>query len=394
MADAGEGAGATPSRRRWVGIVQIAVVAALILLALFYARRPGAGDAPALAAEPAPAPLVRVVRPQAANAALRIAATGSVNVRNHVALAPQVGGRVVSIAETLRAGGAFAAGERLLLIDRRDYALANDQAKADIAVAEANLRLQQAQGEAARANYALLHPGKEVPPLVAKAPQIAQAKAQLEAARARAAVAALELERTAFALPFAGRVTASSAEIGQLLARGQAFGQAFALDAVEVVAPLPPDDLLRLQPAAGRAATVRSRNQTFAARVERVSAELDARSRFATLYLSFQTGQIRQPGQTDAAEAPPRPGTFVDVEIEGPVHANAFRLPEAAEQVGGRVWVVANGALASVAPAVLGRTPQGWIVTAFDAKDGVVVGAVPGAREGLAVKVQDAERES
>ena len=281
-------------RPRWLqlGWVQIAIVAALVLLAVVYARSPGdatAGAGAPLAAGRAetPPPLVRVVRPQPAVTVLRVRATGSVAVRNYVSLTPQVGGRVVSLAPGLRAGGAFQAGEELLVIDRRDFQLAYEQAQAEIATAAADLQLRQAESDAAIANYALLQPGAEAPPLVAKAPQIAQATARLAAAEARADIAALELERTVFALPFAGRVQASTAEVGQVLSRGQPFGQVFALDAVEVVVPVPPDDLARLAGAVGRAATVESGSRRLAAQVARVSPALDQRSRFATLYLTF-----------------------------------------------------------------------------------------------------------
>lgn len=368
-------------RGRRIGILQIAVVVALVLLALVYARAPrqGSADAPPSFAgrDSETPPLVRVVRPAVAATALRIAATGSVAVRNHVALAPQVGGRVVEVSPSLRAGGAFRAGERLLLIDQRDYQLAYEQAEADVATAAATLMLQEAEGEAAQANYALLNPGEAAPPLVAKTPQIAQAKARLAAAQARLKVVALELQRTAFSLPFAGRVTETSAEVGQVLNRGQAFGQAFALDALEVVAPLSADDVRRLQPVAGRQATVRGGGRALRAQVDRMSAELDARSRFATLYLTF----------VEQAEGL-APGTFVDLAIEGPQLADTFLLPEAAEQVGGSVWLVENDQLRSFTPTVLGRTAEGWLVAAFDAKDGVVTGAVPGARAGLAVYTQ------
>ena len=60
-------------------------------------------------------------------------------------------------------------------------------------------------------------------------------------------------------------------------------------------------------------------------------------------------------------------------------------LPDAAAQASDRVWVVRDGALNSVEPRILGRIDGGWVVEAFDAGDGVVLGTLPGAREGLAV---------
>ena len=371
---------ASPSTPAWrrLGWVQILVIAALVLLAFLFARSRG-GDAPPVFTAgrvEAPPPLVRVVAPVVSATPLRVEATGSVGVRNYVALTPQVGGRVVSLSPSLKSGGAFDAGEILLVIDRRDFELANDQAQADMATAAADLMLREAESDAAKANYALLHPQAEAPPLVAKAPQIAQARARLDAARARAGVAALELQRTAFALPFAGRVKESTAEVGQVLARGQPFGQAFALDALEIAAAVSAEDLARLDGAAGRSAVVHSGEGAFAAQVDRVSAELDSRSRFATLHLTFADN-----------DALPTPGTFVDVVVDGPRLADTFVLPEAAEQIGGTVWLVADGALRAFTPRSIGRTKAGWVVAAFDAADGVVLGAVPAAREGLPVTV-------
>ena len=382
---------ATPQRKtpgwRRLGWLQILVVSLLVLLAVIYARSPD--DAPA--GEPAgfagrveaPPPLVRIVEPVVAATVLRVEATGSVGVRNYVSLTPQVGGRVIAVSPSLHSGGTFEPGEELLAIDRRDFQLAYDEARADVDSARSGLMLKEAERDAAKANYALLHPGADVPPLVAKLPQIAQAEAQLAAELARANVAALALERTAFSLPFAGRIKESSAEVGQVLSRGQAFGQAFALDAVEVAVPISANDLERLDGAVGRAAVVYAGSRPLAATVQRVAAELDPRSRFATVYLIF-----------DDTAAAPQPGTFADVVIDGPRIANTYVLPEAAEQVGSSVWLVSDGALRSYSPRTLGRSAAGWIVAAFDAGDGVVLGAVPGARAGLKVLTSAAETSS
>lgn len=378
--DASDPASEKP-KRRWAGTTQVVVVIALVLLALLYARAPDNGNGELqIGAGENPKPLVNVFHPVAGANMLTVVATGSVDVRNRVALTPQVTGRVVSISPSLRVGGWFKAGEQLLVIDPRDFQLAAEAAEADVATAESDLKLEQARSDAARANYDLLHPNEDVPALVARVPQIAQAEARLAAARARQRVAALDLERTVFSLPFDGTVTTTSAEVGQLLTRGQSFGEVFADDAIEVVAPISADNLKRLNPAVGRRAVIRDPYNTFDAVVERVSAELDSRTRFATLYL-IVTG-----------ESPPVPGTFVDVEIEGPVFADTFLLPDAAEQANDRVWIVANGELRAVTTPAYGRTADGWITPAFDPQDGVVLGAVPGAQEGQAVQIADSSR--
>ena len=370
-------------KRRWVGFLQIAGVATLVVLAVVYSRTPrggsvaGAGD---LGARPpvTPAPLVSVIVPEAVASVVEVEATGTIDVRSYVSLTPQVGGRVVEVSEALRVGGEFGADEILLTVEPRDFELALDQARAEVASAEADLRLRVAESGAARSNYAILHPGQRVPALVARVPQIGQARARLEAARARAAIVELDFERTRFSLPFAGKVTETTAEVGQMLARNQPFGQAFAFDALEAVVPVAQDDLERLAPVVGRKATVHGSAGALEATVERVSAQLDERTRFAKLYLHL-------PGGVEAA-----PGTFVDVTVHGPLVADTFLLPEAAEQAGGHVWRVVDGRLSRQDISILGRTPGALQVRAFDTGDGVVVGAAPGGREGLAVRMSRA----
>ena len=52
--------------------------------------------------------------------------------------------------------------------------------------------------------------------------------------------------------------------------------------------------------------------------------------------------------------------------------------------------VFQDGTLRGFEPETLGRTDDGWVVEVFDTGDGVVVGTLPGAREGLAVTVAQA----
>ena len=368
-------------RPRWRGVaggLQIVGILAAVTLAVGFSREDTATQVPPLAMPELPAAvpgqLVSVVQPEPTTAQVSVEATGSVAVRNRVGLVPEVSGRVVSVSPALRAGGSFAAGDELLRIDPSEFQLALDQAKADLSVARSKLRLQQAESEAARINYGLVHPDKPVPALVAKIPQVEQRQAEVAAAEARVAIATLQLERTRFSLPFAGKITTTTAEVGQVLNDGQPFGQAFALEALEVAVPIAQDDLARLTPVVGRSAVVSAGDVEVTATVERVSAELDERTRFAKVFLSFDA----------AAELPP--GTFVSVTLQGPAQADTFVLPEAAEQMNGSFWVADEGELRDVKPRLIGRSQQGLIVEAFDAGDGVVLGAVPGARDGLAVR--------
>lgn len=362
------------------GLIQIAAIVAIVAGALYLSRAPSEAEVTARAGAPfagrgsaTVAPPVNVVTLKPATTTLTVNATGTVTVRGYVSLTPQVSGRVVTVAPALREGGEFAAGEILLTIEPRDFELALDQAQADLASAESALMLARAEGEVAVNNYRLLHPTGTVPTLVAKVPQIKQADAQLAAARARVNVAELELSRASYSLPFAGFITSSTAEPGQVLTRGQAFGQAFAEDAIEVAVPLAPADIKLLSPLPGRNASVHANGTTYTAIVERIAPELDQRTRFRRVLLRLTNGRLP-------------PGTFTDVSIEGPAVANTLLLPDASEQTRGVVWVVENGRLRERSPLILSRTKAGLVAESFATGDGVVVGSVPGASDGLEVQ--------
>lgn len=143
---------------------------------------------------------------------------------------------------------------------------------------------------------------------------------------------------------------------------------------MEATVPIAQRELNRIIPAAGRRASVKANGITYPARVDRVSAELDERTRFARLFLTFDN-PITIP-----------PGTFVDTIIYGPERTDTFLLPDGAEQANGHVWRVKNGKLERFEPVVLSRTPEGLLVESFDPAQGVVVGSVPGGFPGLDVR--------
>ena len=367
-----------------VGVLQIVGISVFVVALIFFAltmRDVSVPNPPAVeSGDEGVLPIVGVLTPASMARDVVVEATGTINVRNYIELVPEVSGRIVDLSRALRAGGSFAAGEVLIGIDDRDFRLALDQANAEVAGATANLLLQQTEGGVATSNYALLHPGEPVPALVAKEPQIGQARAQLLSAEARASAAQLDLSRTRMSLPFAGKVTASTAELGQMLSRGQSFGRVFAVDSLEVTVPIGQEELQSLLPVEGRTAFVyvgigaMPDPISYEATVVRVAAELDERTRFSKLYLRLN-------GNPNVS-----PGTFIDVKVVGPTVAKSLQIPESAEQGRGAVWIVRNNKLASVSPQIRSRSANGILVDAFDYGQGIVVGVVPSAYMGMSVR--------
>ena len=368
-----------------LGSLQIAAIVVLVAAAFVFAQAPSEeevlADAATISTEMATyVPNVRVVVPQATTVQVRVDTTGTIGYRSLVKLIPQVGGRVEWMSDMLRSGGTFAIDEKLLELESVDYQLGVQQAEADLASAQANLELQQAESQAAIKNWRLMHPDGEVPELVAKTPQIKRTQAAIEVAEVRVARAKLDLSRTQFSMPFAGRIVEVNVSPGQYLAPGQSFGTAYSLDELEARVPVSVDELEALKPAEGRRTVLNVNGSQIVGNVARVSAERDRISRVATLFVVLN------------ADADVVPGSFIeDVQIFGPELSDVLVLPDTAEQEGGSFWVVRSGQLVQHLPNVLDRREGSLVVESFPTGEGVVVGLVPNATEGMVVKANRAQ---
>lgn len=369
MADAAE-----RESRGWVGWAQVGLLVVALAAGIYFARAPGVapiGDGSIKSAE---VPSVRVLRPEVGSHSLTVALTGEVHARAPIALRPLASGRVVQVSPALRAGGTFGAGETLLVVDPEDAELRLERAQAMLAAAQGRLRRHKDQAALDATQYRERNPGAEVPASVARLGQIERFEGRLRAAIADVKLAELRLSETRFSLPFDGTVIAAPVSVGEVVSRANSVGTVFQTGRLETRAPIPVADLAYLGDPRGRPAAVLAGGQRFEAVVSQVSSVLAPRTRLSMLLLDFAD-----------ANAPP-PGTFVRVALEGPAFDNAYLLPPEAHRADDGVWVVDDGKLLRETPSTLGRTDAGWIVAAFDAREGVVLGVVPGERAGLAVK--------
>jgi len=374
-----------------MGYAQLFLILAAIGVALYFAQAPSRVDRDPISdlALDQAKPTVAVIQLTPTEQALRVDLTGGVTLHGKVRVSSEVGGRVVWVSPSFRNGGSIAANETIIGIDPTEYELELEVAAARVARADARLQIEKAEAEEAAASFARENPGADIPDWVHRAPHIAKAEASLMKAQAKMKLAQLQLDRTEISLPYDVRVAAADIDVGQfvgpaeLVGRASSFGSVYRTDALQVRAPIEQDSLAYLAPAIGRSATVRTAAGTYEAHVERTSAGIGPKTRLATLFLKFAEGQ--------PADTLPLPGTFAEVSVAGPVHDNVFVLPESALQDQNGVWVVEGGALKAVMPRALGHADGGVMVEAFDVGDGVVVGSLPGAREGLAVEVSAAQ---
>ena len=358
-------------RPRWLGYVQLVLIVAAVAIALWFARAPDRvqrGASADLTDEKAK-PAVGVIRPAPVAQALTVELTGSVRMERRTRIASEVVGRVVFVSPKFANGGSIAANETFIRVDPAGFELEVEAAEQALREAETRMEMERARGEEDPKPFEL---------------------AEASAVKARIALdqARLQLERTSISLPYEVRVVRSDVAVGELVGPAEIVGPSSRLGvvyppgALEVDVPIEPKDLEHLAPVIGRSAELHAGGRTWPAEVVRVSSVVAPKTRLASLFLRFREGS--------PSDSLPLPGTFVEVAITGPSHENVYVLPESAAQERGSVWVVDGGLLRAFVPRTLGRTGDGWVVEAFDAGEGVVVGVLPGARAGLAVVATDA----
>ena len=65
---------------------------------------------------------------------------------------------------------------------------------------------------------------------------------------------------------------------------------------------------------------------------------------------------------------------------------SSYQLSEAVEQPGGHLWIVIDDKLVQHSPDIRNRSMVGILVEAFEYGQGIVVGPVPSAFEGMSVR--------
>ena len=298
------------------------------------------------------APLVRTVLVEPVDHRFQVRAQGTVVPRRESDLVPQVSGEVVWVSPDLVAGGFFDASQPLARVDRADYEVLLESARAQVA---------RAESEHARAGKERDRQLRLASRSVASEQNIDDAEnafrvsaASLREGRARLQQAERDLERTELRAPYAGRVRQEQIDVGQFVSRGVAVAKLYAVDYAEVRLPLPDRELAYLdlalahrpvaEAAAGQdpdaevsarapgprvqlSAEFAGRRHSWQGAVVRTEGEIDPKSRMIRVVARVEDpyGIASEGGQPPLAV-----GLFVEAEIEGTTALDVFALPRTA----------------------------------------------------------------
>ncbi len=276
-----------------------------------------------------------------------IVAQGEVRPRREIVVAPQIAGRIAYVSPDFIDGGFIRKGQALVRLEAADYELAVVRARSGVASAEQRLATEQAQSEIAIQDLQNLGI-TDSSPLARREPQMVEAQAALESAKAQLADAQLALRRTAVVAPFDGRVREETVEVGQFASPGQSLGRIFATDVVEVALPISDEQLGQLGlplafaesdtvkgPKVLFKGTVAGKARVWSGRVTRTSAAVNPQTRLINVI-----AELKDPyGEGSDDGAPMAPGLFVEANVEGTSVPDLLVAPRSAVRSGDSIFI-------------------------------------------------------
>ena len=343
-------------------------------------------------------PNVKVLNTKTSSHTFKIVSQGTALPRTTILLISEVSGKVVSVSDKFNAGKFFQKNDLLLEIDPRDYELSLAQAR--LKVAQANLRLQMEEKEAtvSRKEWKLLNQG-EPTGLQAREPQLAEARATLDAAKATEESALRNLDRCRIRAPFDGMVSKANVRPGQFVSAGIQLGEIFATDVSEVRLPLSTSDLSFINlpkpneplnidqaPKVILINKVGEESQEWIGSIVRSEENVDPINRMV-----YVVAKVDDPYSLKSNnKAPLRRGTFLKAAINGRTAKKIIAIPRTALRGKDRVWIAEDGKLIyrKVKPVYLDEN-LAIISKGIDSNEQIIVSLLAGVIDGMGIKIED-----
>jgi RND family efflux transporter MFP subunit len=315
-------------------VVTIIIVAITIaILSTLFSSKPqtrkwGGGEAPNV--------VVEIASLQQQDYAAWIDSYGTAESLTRTQLVAEVGGRVINVSPNIRAGGSFTQGDVLAYLDDRNFRMAVDIAASALADSEVRYLQEVAQADLAAQEWNE-RPNNDAAQLLAlRKPQVAAAKAAMQASKARLNNSKLDLERTQIRAPFDGKVLQQMVDIGQVVNSTQSIADIYGTDVVEVRLPVKLADLEHLmipednetsqdQPKVLLTGEFGSRTYQWQGQIVRSEGALDPATR-----MLYVVAQINDPFIANEQRPAIRIGQFLSAKIEGRLLEDVYVIPRRA----------------------------------------------------------------
>ena len=280
---------------------------------------------------PAPDVIVEILTPK--DYQIQISSNGTTTPLTQTVLTAEVGGEVIYRSKKFSEGSSVIEGEILAKIDDTDLQLQYKNALLQLANAEVQHSLQLAEAEVAKEAWEKIGDGV-ASNLTLKKPQLKQAEALLEVAKAQVSSAKNKLNKTEIVAPYAGRIQSVNIDLGTTIIPGQPVGALYTSSEIEVTLAVKDNDLQflsipmdgrKLDPSEQASVVIESfykgKTQSWEGKLERVDGVIDPITRMINLIAVFKNDFI----ETDKPNLPI--GLFVEAKIDGITLKNIFEIP-------------------------------------------------------------------
>ena len=280
---------------------------------------------------PPPDVIVEILTPK--DFQVQISSNGTTTPLTKTVLTAEVGGEVIYRSKKFAEGASVIEGEILAKIDDTDLQLQYKNALLQLANAEVQYSLQLAEAEVAKEAWDKIGDGV-ASDLTLKKPQLKQAEAFLEVAKAQVSSAAKKLNKTEIIAPYAGRIQNVNIDLGTTIIPGQPVGAMYTSSEIEITLAVKDNDLQflsipmdgrKLNPSEQASVVIESfykgKNQSWKGKLERVDGVIDPVTRMINLIAVFKNDFI----EIDKPNLPI--GLFVEAKIDGITLKNIFEIP-------------------------------------------------------------------
>ncbi|MFI2809794.1 efflux RND transporter periplasmic adaptor subunit [Microbulbifer sp. JSM ZJ756] len=328
-------------RLNWNFVLPIGLLVGAVLLASWFLReRPTMSRAD----RAPPAPTVDVAVAERGRFPVTVEALGRVQAREMVELQPQVEGRVDWLDYDLGQGSTLEEDQLLARIETEPYQLALQTARSTLAERRAELQQEQGQRQVAQEEYELL--GSSLPDadraLVLREPQLAAARARVDAAEAQLRLAQRDLRLTEIRAPFKALLVSRTVDVGDRVGPGTVLYELAGADRFHIEVEVPANQLARLRSKGVEVNVQGSQwpaNRFRAGRFVRLIPVLEEQGRLARVLVELEDPlAIANPGEPQLLL-----NDLARVRIVSPASRDRVRVPLSAVQDGDVVWVVADG---------------------------------------------------
>lgn len=327
------------------------------------------------------------------NVTLEVKSQGDVQPRVEIEMTSQVGGRISYIAPQFIEGGQFKKGEVLVRIEPREYELRVTQARAEVTQAQTIITREESEALIALRDWQELGRGGQPSALSLRKPQMAEAQANLEAAKARLGEMELQLERTYIRAPFDGRVVRRDIDVSGFVTAGMTLGEVYADDVMDIRLPLTHEQLRRIGVSLGYqapkgggidvivSANVAGTYSQWPAKIVRTDSRFNRENRVLFVY-----AEVRDPFKH---EVPLAPGLFVEARIAGQDLKDMVIIPRAALRGDNRVYVANDDETLSIKSVTTISTnrEQAILSAGLISGEAVITSPIRGAADGMKIDV-------